>query len=257
MWGSIRSMYDGAARFARAAPLLFLLPALVEFAQHVAEVQSGMYLSRAAARAAANDPARLAFGFAKTLALILPGYWFTRFLAFDGDLRRTLAFDPRAIALFGVQFVIVAAAQYAILFGPPLGAALGLEGRAAGVATAALAIAQTILGIYLTAWFVAWPLGNARIGPVRSCAVMAGSFWRAFLYLLAGTVPLMALDYALGLGAIGRPPVLVWIMLAADAITVAFLALTVTAAKYMPARDAAGSKGVSLLPEADPVLASR
>ena len=57
MWSSIKAMYDGAARFARAAPLLFLVPALVEFAQHVAEVQSGMYLSRDAARAAAAKEA--------------------------------------------------------------------------------------------------------------------------------------------------------------------------------------------------------
>jgi hypothetical protein len=255
MWGSIKAMYDGAARFARAAPLLFLVPALVEFAQHVAEVQSGMYLSRDAARAAANDPARLAFGFAKTLALILPGYWFTRFLAFDGDLRRTLAFDPRAMGLFAIQFAIIGAVQYLMLFGPPLG--LGLGGRAAGIAATALVVAQTILGIYLTAWFVAWPLGNAAIGPVRSCRVMTGHFWRAIGYLLAGTVPLMALHYALGLGAIGRPPAVVWIMLALDAIAVAFLALTMTAAKYMPARDAAASKAVSLLPEPDAVPAAR
>jgi len=257
MWGSIRSMYDGAARFARAAPLLFLLPALVEFAQHVAEVQSGMYLSRAAARAAANDHVRLAFGFAKTLTLILPSYWFTRFLAFDGDLRRTLASDTRALGLFGVQFLLIGAAQYAMLFGQSIGTLFGLEGRVATFATVGLTIAQSVLGIYLTAWFVAWPLGNVRIGPLRSCALMAGHFWRAFGYLLAGTVPLMALHYALGLGAIGRPTILVWIMLALDAITVAFLALTMTAAKYMPARDAAASKGVSLLPEPDPVLAPR
>jgi len=257
MWGSVKAMYGGAARFSRAAPLLFLVPALVEFAQHVAEVQSGMYLSRDAARAAANDPARLAFGFAKTLALILPGYWFTHFLAFDGDLRRTLALDTRAMGLFAIQFAIVGAVQYWLLFGPPLGPTLGLDGRSAAIAAAALVVAQTILGIYLTAWFVAWPLGNAAIGPVRSCRVMTGHFWRAIGYLLAGTVPLMALHYALGLGAIGRAPALVWVMLALDAITVAFLALTMTAAKYMPARDAAASKGVSLLPEPDPVLAPR
>ena len=257
MWRSIRSMYDGAARFARAVPLLFLLPALVEFAQHITEVQAGMYLSRDAARAAANDPARLAFGFAKILTLILPGYWFTRFLAFDGDLRRTLAFDTRALGLFAVQFLIVGGVQAQMLFGTPIGVTFGLDGRAAAAATTALTVSQTILGIYLTAWFVAWPLGNAAIGPLRSCALMAGHFWRAVGYLLAGTVPLMALHYALGLGAIGRPPALAWVMLAIDAIVVAFLALTITAAKYMPARDAAASKRVSLLPEPDRVPVSR
>ncbi|WP_375270112.1 hypothetical protein [Sphingomonas sp.] len=252
MWPSIKQMYGGAARFARVAPLLFLVPALVEFAQHVAEVQSGLYLSRDAARAVANDPTRMAFGFAKTLALLLPSYWFTRFLAFGGDLRRTLALDPRAIALFAVQFVLAGSVQYAMLFGPPLGSLLGLADGAASFVTIGLAIAQSVLGIYLTAWFVAWPLGNVSLGPVRSCAVMAGSFWRAVGYLLAGVIPLMALHYALGLGAIGRPPALVWVMLALDAGVVGFLALTMTAAKYVAARDAAARKQVSLLPDDRP-----
>lgn len=249
MWPSIKQMYGGAVRFAPAAPLLFLVPVLVEFAQHVAEVQSGLYVSRDVARAAANDPMRMAFGFAKTLALLLPGYWFVRFLAFGGDMRRTLAFDPRAIGLFAIQFVLAGSVQYLMLFGPSAGALFGLDDRAASFVTAGLAVAQSVLGIYLTAWFVAWPLGNASLGPLRSCAVMAGSFWRAVGYLLAGVIPLMALHYALGLGAIGRPPALVWVMLALDAVAVGFLALTMNAAKYVAARDATARKQVSLLPD--------
>lgn len=248
MWPSIKQMYGGAVRFARAAPLLFLVPVLVEFAQHVAEVQSGLYVSREAARAVANDPTRMAFGFAKTLALLLPGYWFTRFLAFGGDLRRALAFDARALGLFAVQFALAGGVQYAMLFGPPLGPLLGLDGRAASLVTAGLAIAQSVLGIYLTAWFVAWPLGNAALGPIRSCRVMAGNFWLTFGYLTLGTLPLMLVHYALGLGAIGRSNEVVWAMMTLDAVVVGFLALTMTAAKFFPAQDAAASKGVSLLP---------
>lgn len=252
MWPSIKQIYGGAVRFARAAPLLFLVPVLVEFAQHIAEVQSGLYGSREAARAVANDPVRLAFGFAKTLALLLPGYWFVRFLAFEGDTRRMLAFDARALGLFAVQFVLAGSVQYLMLFGPSLGALLGLDTRSASFVTAGLAIAQSVLGIYLTAWFVAWPLGKASLGPLRSCVVMAGSFWRAVVYLLAGVIPLMALHYALGLGAIGRAPALVWVMLVLDAIAVGFLALTMSAAKFVAARDAARRKQVSLLPDDEP-----
>ena len=125
MWPSIKQMYGGAVRFARAAPLLFLVPVLVEFAQHVAEVQAGLYRSREAARAVANDPVRLAFGFAKTLALLLPAYWFVRFLAFGGDMRRTLALDTRALGLFAIQFVIAGSVQYLMLFGPSAAALFG------------------------------------------------------------------------------------------------------------------------------------
>ncbi|WP_019516549.1 hypothetical protein [Sphingomonas sp. Mn802worker] len=252
MWRSIKQVYGGAARFARAAPLLFLVPVLIELAQHIVEVQSGMYVSRDVARAVASDPVRMAFGFAKILALLLPGYWFVRFLAFEGDTRRMLSFDARALGLFAIQFVLAGSVQYLMLFGPSLSALFGLDARSASVVTAVLAVAQSVLGIYLTAWFVAWPLGNASLGPLRSCAVMAGSFWRAVVYLLAGVIPLMALHYALGLGAIGRPSALVWVMLALDAIVVGCLALTMSAAKYVAARDGAMRKQVSLLPEDQP-----
>ncbi|HEV2596974.1 hypothetical protein [Sphingopyxis sp.] len=69
----IASIYRGAWAFAFACPLLFLIPVLVEFAQHVVEWRAGMYDGIAGAKAAEADPLRLQFGFAKTLAILLPG----------------------------------------------------------------------------------------------------------------------------------------------------------------------------------------
>jgi len=247
MWQDIRRAYGDTWRFAGLAPALFLVPAVVEFVQHVAEIEIGMYAGREAARAVADHPLRMALGFAKVIALMLPGYWLTRYMAWR-DVRRSWRPESPAVALFLTLLAIKAAVQALQLFGPSAGALLGLDGRGPGAVTAALGIGSLILGIYLTAWFVAWPLGNAAVGPVRSTGVMAGSFWRTLGITVATALPLMVLHYALGLGAIGRAPALVWGMMAADAVVVAFLAHLMTAGMFVAARTAASRRGVALVP---------
>lgn len=266
MWPDIKRMYRDSGAFSRSLPFLFLIPVLIEFAQHVVEINIGMYDNRAAARGVLANDSRLALGYAKALALTLPAYWFVRYMGWGRDAAKARAVERPAVLLFAAQFALLAAVQWFGLFGPPIGVLFGLQGNGATVAgtgaeaeaaataaTAAAAAAaalviQTVVGIYLTAWFVAWPLGNAAIGPVRSFGVMAGSFWRTIGYVIAGIVPLMALHYALGLGAIGLPRGLVWVMMAIDAIVVGFLALTMPGANYMAARRAAERKGVALVP---------
>lgn len=245
MWNDIKRLYADSWAFALALPILFSIPVLVEFAQHVVEIDVGMY--RRGVEAAWGDQRRLTLGFAKTLAMILPGYWFVRYIAWARDADRAKRIERPAATLFGVLFALQAAVQWLGLFGPPVAMVLGLGGELARYATLAVAIGASVIGIYLTAWFAAWPLGNARIGPLRSFAVMAGSFWRTVGYVLAGSLPLMALHYALGYGAIGRPEWLVWIMMAIDALVVGFLALTVAGAGYLAAHRAAERNGISLM----------
>ena len=247
MWRDIRQAYRDTWRFAGVLPALFLVPAIVEFLQHVAEIEIGMYLGQEEARAVAAHPLRMAFGFAKVIALMLPGYWLTRYMAWH-DVRRSWRSESPAVALFLTLLVIKAAVQAMQLFGPSSGAWAGLDARGAGFVTAALGVTSLILGIYLTAWFVAWPLGNAGIGPVRSVRVMAGSFWRTLGITVATALPLMLIHYALGYGAMGRSAALVWVMMAVDAIVVAFLAHAMAGGMFVAARTAAARKGASLIP---------
>ncbi|WP_185209211.1 hypothetical protein [Sphingomonas sp. NBWT7] len=229
-----------------ALPILFSIPVILEFTQHVVEIDLGMFDGHR--MAAALDNRRLTLGFAKTLALILPGYWFVRYMAWDRDAARAKRVVWPAAGLFAFQFVIQASFQWYALFGPSIAAAMALDGSSATYVSAASIALATIGGVYLTALFVAWPLGNASIGPLRSIAIMAGSFWRAIGYTIAGAVPLMAVHYALNYGAMGRPRALVWILLGLDALVVGFLALTTVGAHYLAAHHAAARKGVRLLP---------
>ena len=63
------------------APLVLALVVVPEFLQHVAEIQLGMFDSKARAIAVANDPTRWAFGYAKIAGLVLAFFAAARFWA--------------------------------------------------------------------------------------------------------------------------------------------------------------------------------
>lgn len=249
LWSDVREVYGSAWAFALTCPILFLIPVIAEFAQHVVEVNLGLYDSVAGAKAAENDPARMAWGFAKTLAITLPTYWFYRYVVSGRDAAYARRLDPRSVILWGVIFLVMAVGFGGLsMFGPDLGSLLGLEGKAAMAVKGALTAFEMVIGIYFTAWYVAWSQGNSAIGPLRSARIMGGFFWRTVALLIAGIVPLMALHYA-GLVAIGQPRALVWVMMLFDSFVVGFLALTMAGANAVAAMRAAGAKGVSLMPD--------
>jgi hypothetical protein len=245
MWGDIKRLYADSRAFALALPVLFSIPVLIEFGQHVVEIDLGFY-RHGLIGAAAYDQRLLTFAFAKMLAMLLPGYWFVRYMAWRRDVAQARRVDRPAAALFAVQFGLQAVAHWLTLFGPPIGVILGLDARGSNYATVVTVVGAAVIGIYLTAWLTAWPLGNARIGPLRSIALIAGSFWRTVAYVAAGTLPLMILHYALGVAAIGRQDWIVWSIMTLDALVVGFLALTVAGANYLAAKRAADRSGIRL-----------
>lgn len=246
MLNDIKSVYAKAWQAAFVLPILFLIPAVVEFAQHVVELRTGMYDSAAAAKAVSNHPQRMLLGFAKTIALLLPSYWFVRFMAFAGPKRAARAETP-AFPLWLVVFAMNVAILAFQIFGPSVGDLLGMSGQASELAGPVLQTAWLIVGIYFTAWIVAWTLGNRAIGPVRSFSVMAGSFWRTVGYSIAGILPLMAVHYGLSYLAIALTPAwLDWPVLVLDSFVVALLACCMAGSVYVAAASAAARKGVSL-----------
>jgi hypothetical protein len=243
-----KAIYRDAGAFALALPLLFLIPVLVEMAQHIVELQAGMYVDEAGAIVAEADPLRLQFGFVKTLALFLPGYWFVRFIMLANPDRAARIEWP-AFGLWLVVFAFSAAQTWWGLFGPGLAGLANLEGQAATVASVIINVSSVVVSLYLIAWTVAWPLGNRSIGPLRSLAIMHKGFWHAFGLMVTGMLPLMVLHYALAvLAVVALPTGLDWAAMVIDSIVVGFLALTMVGASTRAAIHAAQRAGIDLIP---------
>lgn len=250
MLEQIGSIYRDSWRAAWLFPVLFLIPALVEFAQHVVEMKAGMYDSLAGAKAVIDHQMQIALTFAVSLASALPGYWFVRFLAFRDAARATKIEQP-AFALWLVVMIIVTTLQATRLFAPSLGTVLGLTGNSDLAARFLAALFWLLLTIYMTAWTVAWPLGNRAIGPVQSLKMMIGSFWRTIGYMLGSTLPLVALQ--IGLSTIATTftsGLLDGFVLGLESVIAGLLACCAAGGAFLAARHAADRKGLSLTGEA-------
>lgn len=70
-WHSILTQYRLGFSLFYLAPLAIVLVIIPEFAQHVLEINIGMFANKAAAQALSNDQLRWVFGYAKITGLIL------------------------------------------------------------------------------------------------------------------------------------------------------------------------------------------
>lgn len=203
-------------------PVIAAIPILAEFAQHVVEMQVGMYAGPDGMRAAEADPSRMAFGFAKTLALGLIAYWALRFYA-SRDPRWTRRLEPRAVRLFALVFAL-----------QTLLTALGLFAFSGSVAVGFFVF--TLVFTPLLARFVAAaPLG-VWISPPTSIRQIAPQLPWAFAFNVIAILPLMALHYALGIGAVFVPgEAAKWAMLVLDALVVGWLAALMAAITWVMA----------------------
>ena len=235
-WKNLRAVYRGSAQTIRALPLLALIPVAFELIQHVVEVRIGMYDSLAAAKAVEHHPARMAMGLVKVVAITIPIYWTARYLA-TSDRRFASLFDPRAMGLFGLVLLFQTAMAALQMFVLPQTAAVVLVGVALGFPIAAL----------LAAWYVAAPLGNVRIGPVRSTRMMVPVLVSTILISFLAMLPLMIVHYGLAAAALLGPKAFLWPTLIVDSVLVGWLSSILAATVYVVAARAANRAGVELL----------
>ncbi|MEA3045094.1 MAG: hypothetical protein QOH47_2932 [Sphingomonadales bacterium] len=232
-------VYAGAWRYMLACPLLFALPVVVEFIQHVIEMRIGMYDSIAAAQAVEANGLRLAWGVVKVLSLFLAGYWVARFLLLPGGAADARRFDPVAARLYArVLLFSLAVTLVSLLGGDAMHTAgLGAHTMAAG---AAFSLVSFVLAILLAPWKVGAALGNAELGFVRSIRLVGwGAWWGIALTVLA-VLPPMVLHYAFAIAAIGNQPAAIWALMAVDSLLVGFLGAIIAATDVAIARRAAG-----------------
>lgn len=225
MWSDIKSSYGFGFRFMAAFPLIFLIPPLVEFIQHVIEWRIGMFDSLQQADALANHPARLGFGYVKSAALLIVGLWICRFIHSGGDRRITRDISAGSVAAFIPVIIVSLALDYGQrALGPWTGVeALGQIGAfAAGLG---LFVLGSILIILLAGWRVGVPLRDRRMH-------LFASLWRGLTVLPKGLtiyyvvfLPLLVVHTALNVGmAFAGPGAVLWVLIAVDSLFVGYIA---------------------------------
>lgn len=239
-WRNLQAIYRGSWRTMLALPLLALVPVVFELFQHVVEVQIGMYNSIEAAKAVEHHLARMAMGLVKVVAITIPVYWTARFLA-TSDRRFASHFDLQAMRLFGLVLLFQTAMAALQMFVLPQTGTVVLVGMVLGFPIAAL----------LAGWYVAAPLGNPRIGPVRSTRMMAPVLVSTILISFLAMLPLMIVHYGLAALALLGPKALLWPTLIVDSLLVGWLSSILAATVYVVAARAADRAGIALLDRGD------
>ncbi|HVR90480.1 MAG TPA: hypothetical protein VHG29_05245 [Novosphingobium sp.] len=210
----LATLRDGLALF-RLAPLIPLIAIIPEFLQHIAEIKLGMFASRAAFAALAMDPVRWGWGYLKIAGLVLGLLAAARFWGAREQGERW--WDLRKLP-WGM---VLAAIALNVIAGLPM---LLLDGRIDARALQALNVVVTIATLPLLVYLVAALLGDRTM---TLALVYRSGWWAALriaLLVAISFVPLQLLhgfDHRL---AFGQPPMLVWLLMAWDALVVGAMA---------------------------------
>ncbi len=119
--------------------------------------------------------------------------------------------------------------------------AICLTGGAAGAAFGVFVVLTILLGVALNSWTVGAAVADPHASPLKALRMSRGSLLWGLVFTLLLTLPPMAIHYALGLGAIGKPPPIAVTMLSLDALFVGFVGILlacghVTIAKHIAAK---------------------
>lgn len=211
----IRNVFRDGLRIWLLAPIVPALIVLPEFAQHVAEIQIGMFESREAGRALAEDSTRWAFGYAKLAGLL---FAILATIRFWGAARHDSQWwNLGSIAWQNLTIAVVLIAL-TTLPGTLLEDRIGEE-RAGWIDTA-LALATLPLLVLLVRG-----LSGDRDMSLRS--VFRHDWFAAVRVLAFAAMVWIPLQYLHGKNhdwAFGSPDALVWLLMIFDSIVVGLIA---------------------------------
>lgn len=207
--------YRLGGRALLVAPVLVALAVLPEAAQHVAEIQLGMFESTDAFRGLANDPTRWAFGYAKVAGFVLAILAIARFWRVR-TVRATFLVPPRDLVrlLFAIGLIMAAELPFKWARGQGLPVALDWS-----LTTVSIVIQAGLLVYIAGALF-----GDQTMTLKRAFSRYLPTALMITLALAAAFVPAQALHMANHKIAIGGPDVVVWAVMAFDSLLVGLLA---------------------------------
>jgi hypothetical protein len=210
----IANWFAAARHIVRYAPWLLLPILLTEGAQHVAEIQLGMFASRDTFTALANDPTRWAFGYAKIAGLFVSLLLAARVVALGSAAR---AIRPRLKPLFMVIGLV--------LLTSAIDLASKSEAARAVAPVAALQAGNLILQIPLTVALLAalfeddWASLRSARWRVLGAVMLSG------LLAAIAFVPMQLVHGLNHRWALGAPDAALWGLMAFDTLWTAAIAL--------------------------------
>lgn len=198
------------------APWLLLPIFLSEGAQHVAEIQLGMFDGRAEFNALADNATRMAFGNAKTAGLILSLLLVIRAVAL-GSAARAMRPDGRALVIFATLLTLTFVLDFAFQSDTARAIAPDAALRAANILLQLILLVPMLAALFEDSGAAVRKAGWSLI-PAMLVAVCLAAL--AF-------APMQWLHSANHIAALGAPLPIVWALMAFDTIWVALLTLMV------------------------------
>ena len=209
--------YLDGVRVVAGLPLLFGALIAWEFAQHVVEIRTGFFVSKAAAHAVSLDPSRMALGWVKMILVYVGGFFAIRYLMWR-DPARALRVSRREVVRY-LPYVAYSLTLFALIFYAP-----GLVGAKHALALQVpVGFGQVLVEPLLMLWIVSAATAGAVRGPVASAKRTGRWYFWALALFFIGRLPINLAHQMLNRYAIGQPLALVGPMLALDAVVVGLL----------------------------------
>lgn len=243
MLQAIGRSYADAWTCVRALPLVVGFVVLVEGAQHVVEWSVGFYQNTDAARLAERNPVRLALGTLKVLSIVAVSYWISRFLLSPRPTRRIVAGNWASARRFACAILAYFLLGLLLLI-------LAFSLNPLGFNQIFLLACAGLGGLILRAALSYWTVGAAVDDPnatfLMSLKLSRGHLLWGTALIIATYLPPLALHYLLGLGAVGKPPLISAVLLAVDCLVVGYVGAILASAQVQIARRVAAGGGRAL-----------
>ena len=224
VWHSLIEQYRKGFALFIVGPLVLALIIIPEFAQHVVEIQIGMFDSREAGKALSNDPTRWAFAYVKLAGLALTffaaaRFWWTREHG-------------------GIWWDLRQMHWPNLLIGTVLFVGIGMVAEPFGAYLAAtpfmlLQIFFSLLSMPMLFYALSGLFGDATV-TIKQVMTKSWTYLPLLLLLLAaGFAPAQYLHGMNHAWAFGQHPALVWALMIFDSLVVGLLASLVGSAMYV------------------------
>lgn len=216
-------VYRRGGRTIVLAPLIFAIAVLPEFAQHIAEMQLGMFESREAFAAMAMDPLRWQFAYGKIAGLAIAILATARYWRF-GSVRAALLVRPKAL----LWIALAVAAMLAIDFG------LGwVSDRTGSIVGGGVAVVSFLLQTLVQVVVIAALLEDREL-TLRRLVTWGWVIAIVQLAMMAAAaLPAMGLHTAAHKLAFLTPPAIDWLVMVADSLLVGLIATLIGSALFV------------------------